>query len=137
VGQTAVHKHLLEMSLAIWWTHIHARGNPDQVAQTVRKALTLTGTPAESSGTAGAPPEMGIDTAQISRILGYGGRNNSGVYSVSIARAETIRTMGIEVPPVNGTDEEPRLFFMHFSANGDAVQLKPGSSHAAVAGAIA
>lgn len=46
VGQTAIHKHLLEMSPAIWWTHVHAHGNPVEIAQTVREALALTGTPA-------------------------------------------------------------------------------------------
>jgi hypothetical protein len=174
VGQTAIHKHLLEMSPAIWWTHVHAHGNPVEIAQTVRAALALTGTPAESPG-GSAPQELGIDTAQISRILGHSGRNNSGVYSVSVPRAEIIRAMGIEVPPsmgmstalnfqptgggkaaINGdfvmtadevdrvilalrendiqvvalhnhlTDEEPRLFFMHFWANDDAVKLARG-----------
>lgn len=175
VGQTAIHKHLLEMSPAIWWTHVHAHGNPGEIAQTVRAALALTGTPAESPGGGSAPQELGIDTVQISRILGHSGRNNSGVYSVSVPRAETIRAMGIEVPPsmgmatainfqptgggraaINGdfvmtanevdrvisalrehdiqvvalhnhlTDEEPRLFFMHFWANNDAVKLAHG-----------
>lgn len=175
VGQTAVHKHLLEMSPTIWWTHIHAHGNPVQVAQTVREALALTGTPAASPQGGGPATELALDTAQISRILGHGGRNNSGVYSVSVPRAETVRAMGIEVPPsmgvstalnfqptgggaaaINGdfvmiadevdgvisalrehdiqvvelhnhlTDEEPRLFFMHFWANNDAVELARG-----------
>ncbi|HEV2149637.1 MAG TPA: DUF1259 domain-containing protein [Longimicrobiaceae bacterium] len=175
IGQTAIHKHLLEMSPAIWWTHVHAHGNPIQIARTVREALALTGTPAQSPGGGNASQELGIDTAQISRILGHSGRNNSGVYSVSVPRAETVRAMGIEVPPsmglstainfqptgggraaINGdfvmtsgeidrvisalrengiqvvalhnhlTDEEPRLFFMHFWANDDAVKLARG-----------
>ena len=175
VGQTAVHKHLLEMEPAIWWAHVHGHGNPVEIAQTVREALALTGTPDESPGGAGAPPELPLDTAQISRILGHPGRNNGGVYNVSVPRAETIRSMGIEVPPsmglttvfnfqptgggraaINGdyvmtasevdrviatlrahdiqivelhhhlTDEEPRLFFMHFWANDDAVKLARG-----------
>ena len=174
VGQTAIHKHLLEMSPAIWWTHVHARGNPVEIAQTVRAALALTGTPAASSA-GGPPPELGLDTAQISRILGHSGRNNSGVYSVSVPRVETIRAMQMEIPPsmgvstamnfqptgygraaINGdfvmtagevdrvisalrehdiqvvslhnhlTDEEPRLFFMHFWANDDAMKLARG-----------
>jgi hypothetical protein len=175
VGQTAIHKHLLEESPAVWWTHVHARGDPVQIARTVRAALELTGTPAESPGGDGEAPELAIDTAQIRQILGHGGRNNSGVYNVTVPRAETIRAMGIEVPPamgmatvinfqptgggraaINGdfvmtasevdrviaalrehgiqvvalhnhlTDEEPRLFFMHFWANDDAVKLARG-----------
>jgi hypothetical protein len=175
IGQTAIHKHLLEMSPSIWWTHVHAHGNPVEIARTVREALALTGTPAQAAGGGGAQQELGIDTAQISRILGHSGRNNSGVYSVSVPRVETVRAMGIEVPPsmglstainfqptgggkaaINGdfvmtagevdrvisalrehgiqvvalhnhlTDEEPRLFFMHFWANDDAVKLARG-----------
>jgi hypothetical protein len=174
VGQTAIHKHLLNESPAIWWTHVHAHGNPVEIAQAVRAALALTGTPPVSSA-GGASPKLEIDTAQVSRILGHGGRANSGVFSVSVPRAETVRAMGIEVPPsmglstainfqptgngraaVNGdfvmtagevdrviaalrqngiqvvalhnhlTDEEPRLFFMHFWANNDAVKLARG-----------
>ncbi len=176
IGQTAIHKHLLEESPAIWWTHVHAHGDPVQIARTVRAALALTGTPrAASSGRSGPAPGLGLDTARISRILGHGGRENSGIYNVSVPRVETIRAMGIEVPPtmgmatvinfqptgggraaINGdfvmtageidrviaalrangihvvalhnhlTDEEPRLFFMHFWANDDALKLARG-----------
>jgi hypothetical protein len=175
VGQTAVHKHLLEMSPAIWWVHIHAHGDPVEIARTVREALLLTGTPAAAPSGGGTPQELALDTAQISRILGHAGRNNSGVYGVSVPRTETVRAMGIEVPPsmgistainfqpmgdgraaINGdfvmtadeidpvisalrengieivelhhhlTDEEPRLFFMHFWGMDDAVTLARG-----------
>lgn len=175
VGQTAIHKHLLETSPAIWWTHVHARGDPVEIAGTVRAALALSATPAPAPGPAGEPPTLEIDTTQIARILGHSGRNNSGVYSVSIPRAETIRAMGTEIPPsmgistainfqptgggraaINGdfvmtagevdrviaalrehgiqvvalhnhlTDEEPRLFFLHFWANDDALELARG-----------
>ena len=177
VGQTAVHKHLLEESPALWWTHIHAQGDPVRIAQTIRAAIALTKTPLGESGGGGKEQarELGIDTAQISRILGHGGKVSGGVYQVSVPRAETIRASGIEVPSSMGTatalnfqptgggraaingdfvmtagevndvirtlkengisvvalhnhmlDEEPRLFFMHFWANDDAVKLARG-----------
>lgn len=174
VGQTAVHKHLLEASPAIWWTHIHAEGDPVKIAQTVKAALTLTGTPAQ--GASGGPSKaFELDTAAISQALGHGGTVSGGVYHVSAPRAETISASGIEVPASMGTatalnfqptgggkaaingdfvmiasevqpviaaleangiqvvtlhnhmlDEEPRLFFMHFWANDDAVKLARG-----------
>lgn len=175
VSQTAVHKHLPEMSPAIWWTHVQAEGDPVAIARTVRAALELTGTPPEGQPPADAPAELALDTAEISRILGYGGNASGGVYHVAIARAETIRANGIEVPTPMGTatalnfqptgngraaingdivmtagevegviraledngiavvalhnhmlSEEPRLFFVHFWANDDAVQLARG-----------
>jgi hypothetical protein len=102
VGQTAIHKHLLDEEPEIWWTHVHAHGDPVAIARTVRAALALTGTPAQTQGNS-APGEMGIDTAQIRRILGHAGKVNGGVYQVSVPRPETIRAMGIEVPPSMGT----------------------------------
>ncbi|HEU4629188.1 MAG TPA: DUF1259 domain-containing protein [Gemmatimonadaceae bacterium] len=178
VGQTAVHKHLRQTSPALWWTHIHARGDPVRIARTVRAALALTGTPAQD--VAGAPPAgptapIELDTAQIHQVLGRAGTVSGGVYHVSVPRAETIRAGGIELPAAMGTatalnfqptgggkaaingdvvmtaaevnpviaaltahgiqvvavhnhmlDEEPRLFFLHFWANDDAVTLARG-----------
>ena len=174
VDQTAFHKHLPEMEPAIWWTHIQAEGDPVEIARTIRAALALTGTPAQSPSGGGSEP-MPLDTAQIRRILGYGGKASGGVYHVSVPRPETIRAHGVEVPPSMGTatainfqptgdgraaingdfvmradevnpviqalkangimvvalhnhmlHEEPRLFFMHFWANDDAIRLARG-----------
>lgn len=175
VSQTAVHKHLPEMSPAIWWTHVHAEGDPVEIARTVRAALELTGTPPDAEPPAEAPPELALDTAEIRRILGRGGRASGGVYHVAFPRAETIRASGIEVPASMGTGtalnfqptgngsaaingdivmtagevegviraleengiavvalhnhmltEEPRLFFVHFWANANAIELARG-----------
>ncbi|HUF51006.1 MAG TPA: DUF1259 domain-containing protein [Longimicrobiales bacterium] len=173
VSQTAIHKHLLDEEPAIWWTHVHGHGDPVQLAQTLRAALALTATPPGTPAATATPLEL--DTAQIRAIIGHSGRATGGVYNVSVPRAETIRAMGIEVPPsmgvstvmnfqptggnraaINGdfvmvaaeipdvvqalrtnginvvslhnhlTDEEPRLFFMHFWAHDDAVALARG-----------
>lgn len=174
ITQTAVHKHLLDESPRIWWTHIQAEGDPVRIAETLRAALALTATPAQSPSGGQSPP-FPLNTAQISRILGHGGKVNGGVYQVSVPRPETIRAHGVEVPPAMGTaialnfqptgpgraaingdfvmlpdevqgviqalkrngiavvalhnhmlHEEPRLFFMHFWANDDALKLARG-----------
>ena len=101
IGQTAVHKHLPEHSPDLWWTHVHGRGDPVQLAQTVREAVALTGTPPTSPPPA-TPPPLDIDTAQIRQILGRAGNASAGTYNVSFPRAETIRAAGIEVPPAMG-----------------------------------
>ena len=172
VAQTAVHKHLLEHSPSLWWTHVHAEGDPVKIAGAVKAALDLTGTPQTSRS---SPEPLELDTAAISRALGHTGKVTSGVYQVSVARAETIRAHGMEVPPSMGTAtalnfqptggakaaisgdfvmvadevqpviatlqasgiqvvalhnhmlaEDPRLFFMHFWAQGNAVKLASG-----------
>jgi len=101
IGQTAVHKHLPEHSPDLWWTHVHGHGDPVELAQTVREAVALTGTPPAPSAPA-APPPLDLDTAQIRQILGRAGNANGGVYGVSFGRAETIRAAGIDVPPAMG-----------------------------------
>ena len=176
VGQTAVHKHLPEQSPAIWWTHVHAEGDPVKVAQTVKAALALTATPSQAPvPDASSVTPSQLDTAAINQALGRSGKVSGGVYQVSIPRAERIQASGVEVPGSMGTatalnfqptgggkaaingdfvmiadevqsviaalrdnaiqvvtihnhmlDEEPRLFFMHFWANDDAVKLARG-----------
>jgi hypothetical protein len=101
IGQTAIHKHLPEHTPELWWTHVHSHGDPVQLAQTVREAVALTGTPPPSPAPA-TPSALDLDTAQIRQILGRAGNANGGVYNVSFGRAETIRAAGIEVPPAMG-----------------------------------
>ncbi len=174
IEQTAVHHHVLHESPRVIYMHLHGHGDPVKIAEGVRAALDLTGTPAQSAS-APAAGELGIDTAQIAAVLGHGGKVNGGVYQVSVPRAETIRDGGMEIPPSMGLasalnfqptgggkaaitgdfvmiagevnpviralrengievmslhnhllNDEPRLFFMHFWANDDAVNLARG-----------
>jgi len=174
IEQTAIHKHLLNESPAVWWTHIHGRGDPAELAQTIRAALDLSGTPLSESG--GGSEDLGIDTEQLDEIIGHTGKTEGGIHKYNIGRSEEITTedgtslnapMGVatainfqptegdqaaingdfvmtaeEVNPVirtlrengievvslhnHGLDEEPRLFYMHFWANNDAVTLAQG-----------
>jgi len=141
----------------------------------LKSALTLTKTPAAPPTPSAAEQSLGIDTAKIDQILGHKGKNNGGIYQISVPRAETITDMGTEIPPSMGTatsinfqptdngraaitgdfvligsevnpviralrdhgievtavhshmlTENPRLFFMHYWANSNAVQLAKG-----------
>jgi len=174
IEQTAIHKHLLNESPAVWWTHIHGRGDPAELAQTIRAALDLSGTPLSESG--GGSEDLGIDTEQLDEIIGHTGKTEGGIHKYNIGRSEevtiedgtslnapmgvatainfqptegdqaaingdfvmtaeevnpvirTLRENGIEVVSLHnhGLDEEPRLFYMHFWANNDAVTLAQG-----------
>jgi hypothetical protein len=191
VEQTAMHHHLLHESPRVVYMHVHATGDPVKIAETVRAAVALTGTPAAPAGGAAQASRgdagdaggaggaggtaVAIDTAGVARILGRAGKVNGGVYQVSVPRAETLRDAGMEVPatmglatamnfqptgggkaaitgdfvmtadevnPViralrehgievtslhnHGLRDEPRLFYMHFWANDDAVTLARG-----------
>jgi hypothetical protein len=170
---TALHNHLLGESPRVMYMHIHGMGNAASLAKAIHAAIAKTKTPEASP--ASAPPELDIDTKQIDQILGHGGKNNGGIYQVSVPRAEHIMEAGMAIPnsmglatalnfqptgsgkaaitgdfvliakevnPVikalreNGIavtalhshmlEEQPRLFFMHFWANDDAVKLAKG-----------
>jgi len=97
IEQTAIHKHLLEESPAIWWTHIEGRGGPVEMAEAVNAALQLTGTPLSESG--GGSEEPDFDTEQLDEIIGHTGKTEGGIHKYSIGRGETVTTEdGTELP---------------------------------------
>ena len=175
IQQTAVHHHVLHETPRVVYMHVHGHGDPVRIAESVRRTLTLTGTPAESPATRSTIASFDIDTGQIAAALGHTGRINGGVYQTVVPRRETIRDAGMEIPASMGLGtvmnfqptgrgkaaitgdfvmvasevnpviralrqhgievtslhnhlltDEPRLFFMHFWANDDAVKLARG-----------
>src|SRR5215203_4351595 len=90
IEQTAIHKHLLNESPAVWWTHIHGRGDPVELAQTIRAALDLSGTPLSESG--GGSQDLGIDTERLDEIIGHTGKTEGGIHKYNIGRSEEVTT---------------------------------------------
>jgi hypothetical protein len=172
--QTAVHKHLLEQTPAIWWTHIHGMGDPATLARGIKAALDATGIPAATPPPANPPP-VDLDAAAIDNALGRTGTNDGGIYKFTVAREDTVvadqhelpaglgLTTAVNFQPLGGNqaavngdfvmtapeiqsviqalrrggiaivelhnhslDEQPRLFYMHFWATGDATALAQG-----------
>jgi hypothetical protein len=101
VEQTAIHHHILHESPRLIYMHIHGHGHPIAIARAVKAAVAVTAIPAPSAPPA-RQPALDLDTAKVARALGYTGRANGGVYAVSVPRAETIRDMGVEIPPSMG-----------------------------------
>ncbi|GAB3967151.1 DUF1259 domain-containing protein [Actinoallomurus acanthiterrae] len=89
IAQTALHKHLLQQTPPVWWTHIHAMGDPVKLAQGVKAALAVTATPAASKPPAGQPP-IALDTAGIDKAIGRHGIADGGIYKFSIGRKDKI-----------------------------------------------
>jgi hypothetical protein len=102
IGQTAVHKHLLEESPAIWWTHIQGTGDPVDMAKTINSALQLTGTPFKDSGSSSESEDLGFDTSQLDETIGHSGTTQGGVYKYSIPRADSVTEDGMELPAAMG-----------------------------------
>jgi hypothetical protein len=171
IAQTALHKHLLQQTPPVWWTHIQAMGDPVRIAQGVKAALEATAIWPATAPPA-QQPAVDLDTTGIDAALGRAGTADGGVYKFTIARNDVITdgghvlpptfgmTAGINFQPVGGgkavingdlvmtapevqkviqalrhggialvevhnhsLTENPRLFFAHFWAVADAVDL--------------
>lgn len=113
IAQTALHKHLLEQSPPVWWTHFDAMGDPVQIAQGLRAALDATAIPPAAAPPAQQPP-IDLDTAGIDTALGRKGTADGGIDKFTLARKDTIEdqrhvlpapfgvTTGINFQPVGG-----------------------------------
>jgi len=174
---TAVHNHVLRGTPATFYMHVSGHGDPAKLADALHKALSASKTPLSAPTASATAPEIGLDTAELDRIVGVKGKTVGGVYQFAVARRETItengtplepaaplgmatgvnfqptgdgkaaitgdfvlaekevnpviralRTNGIEVTALHShmLDEQPRLFFMHFWANADAIKLAKG-----------
>ena len=97
LAQTALHKHLLEQTPPVWWTHVHGMGDAAQLAQGLKAALDAT-----SIGPAIPPPaqqpQVDIDTAGVEQALGRKGTPDSGLFKYSIPRKDTIVEDGHVLP---------------------------------------
>src|SRR6266699_378948 len=68
---TALHNHLLRANPATSYMHVGGHGDPVKMAETIRAALALSKTPAESGQAASAPASPpDLPSAQIDEILG-------------------------------------------------------------------
>lgn len=101
IGVTAMHNHLQGETPRILYTHIHGRGDPARLAESVHAALALSKTPL------GVPPavtpvRIDLDTLAVTKALGVAGRATGGVYQVSVPRAGVIREGGAPLSPAMG-----------------------------------
>jgi hypothetical protein len=171
---TALHNHLLSESPRVMYMHVHGHGDAAELAHALANAIGKTAAPAPKAA-AGANGQIDLDTKQIDAALGRSGKNNGGIYQVSVPRKEPITDHGWKIPnsmgiatginfqPTGGgkaaitgdfvllasevnpvikalratgiqvtalhshmLTEQPRVFFMHFWANDDAVKLAKG-----------
>ena len=97
IAQTALHKHLLEQSPPIWWTHIHAMGDATQLAQGLKAALDATAISAPTPPPAQQPP-VDIDVAGVEQALGRKGTQDGGLLKYSIPRKDAIVEDGHVLP---------------------------------------
>jgi hypothetical protein len=102
---TALHNHLLRTQPVIMYMHVMGHGDPVKMAAVLHDMLVENRMPFAvlSIGAPPAPPPLAFDTAAIDAALGAKGKNNGGVYSFGIPRAEPIMAGGMSVPPAMGS----------------------------------
>jgi hypothetical protein len=104
IDMTALHNHLLRNQPFTMYMHVLGHGDPVKLAAVLHTALAESKTPLSAApAAAGGPPPIDLDTTAIDQTLGAKGANNGGVYQFSIARAESIKDGGMDVPPPMGS----------------------------------
>jgi len=97
LAKTALHKHLLQQTPPVWWTHVHGMGDAVQLAQGLKAALDAT-----AIGPANPPPTqqppVDIDVAGVEQALGRKGTQDGGLLKYSIPRKDTIVEDGHVLP---------------------------------------
>jgi hypothetical protein len=100
---TAVHNHLSEMSPHVMYMHYEGHGDAVQLAKALRQALSSNATPLGTPPASPAAASPVIDTKQIEQALGRTGRDmGSGVFQVTVPRAEPITENGMPLLPAMG-----------------------------------
>ena len=97
LAQTALHKHLLQQTSPVWWTHVHGMGDAVQLAQGLKAALDATSIGPATPPPAQQPP-VDIDVAGVQQALGRKGTPDGGLLKYSIPRKDTIVEDGYVLP---------------------------------------
>jgi hypothetical protein len=108
---TALHNHLLRELPRIMFLHIEGNGNAVNLAQKIRNAFSLTGTPFYPHKVS-QPLPQGYWSG-VEGIFGKRGNYVGRVLQLSFPRADTIRENGMEIPPSMGISQA-----INFQAEG-------------------
>ena len=101
VEVTGLHNHLAGESPRVMYMHFYGQDEPTKLAETMKSALSLTGTPIASSPQAQSETTQ-IDWSKVESILGKAGKRKGNLLQFSIPRAETITENGMNIPPSMG-----------------------------------
>src|SRR6266571_2571311 len=98
---TALHNHILNESPTVMYLHFSGSGDPRKLAEAMRAALDLTGTPMTVQQPAVAPAAA-VDWTKVEAIFARTGQKKGNLLQLSFPRKETIKEHGMAVPPFLG-----------------------------------
>jgi Domain of Unknown Function (DUF1259) len=97
---TALHNHFFYETPRLFYMHVHGHGAPADLAARVKPALALIGnaSAAAAAAPAGRAIEGKLDTAALSKVIGYPGDQSGAVYKITIGRADLkVHEMGAAI----------------------------------------
>jgi uncharacterized protein DUF1259 len=98
---TALHNHFFRETPRIVYMHVHGHGSPADLAMRVKPALALIGkgsAAVTSAAPAGRAIEGKLDTAALSKTIGYPGDQSGAVYKITIGRTDLkVQEMGATI----------------------------------------
>jgi len=95
LGVTAIHNHLVNERPAIKFLHFSGKGDAVKLAEEIKSAFALTGTP---MGPAAASAGSAVNWSAVEAVLGGKGKKAGSVISYSFPRNEKLLEGGMEMP---------------------------------------
>jgi len=97
---TALHNHIVNESPSVMYMHFGGYGDAKALAEKMKAALALTGTPVTPPPATATATEL--DWSKVEATLGWSGQRKGNVLQLGIPRVEKIIENGMEVPPFMG-----------------------------------
>lgn len=98
---TALHNHLLGTVPVVMYLHFSGDGDPGKLAESMRSALSRTGTPLAAQPPATSSPTQ-LDWAKVEKILASSGQKKGNLIQFGFPRKETIKEHGMVIPSYLG-----------------------------------
>jgi hypothetical protein len=99
---TALHNHFFLETPRIFYMHVHGHGTAADLAARLKPALALVA-PAAAASSGSAPAggrtlDAKLDTAALSKTIGYPGDQSGAVYKITVGRADLkVQEMGATI----------------------------------------
>jgi hypothetical protein len=128
---TALHNHFFFESPRIFYMHVHGHGKAADLAKMAKPALDLIGkgSPQHQSSVSGGSSNVTagkIDTAAITKLVGYEGEQSGPVYKITIGRDDiNLKEMGATINARMGLNTWAAFFGSDSNAEiaGDVAML--------------
>lgn len=99
---TALHNHIVNEFPSVMYMHFGGHGDAKALAEKMKAALALTGTPMMQPPASAPATATELDWSKVGATLGYSGQRKGNVLQFGIPRVEKIIENGMEVPPFMG-----------------------------------